>query len=292
MNPALILMLGGLGQYSCQTARATSYSYGTTYAAPVASTYNYGYQATSYAYAQPKVVKEIQFIAVAPSYDYYLGLAGSYLKDERAAVKQAEEQKSLATQVERLAAVIERMQQQQQPPQVIVQAPQPQPQPQPAPMFSPVPSPQGPSPQTPDGVAPPPVVPGPPPAPDKNPPVPGKSPRNFTPVLPPAPWGNPPTVPPGGPANTPPGHGVVPTDAALGVLNNRCARCHTGDPSKGNFRIFDAPGQPAALTLAQLRKIRARALGAEDMPPTAPLPDEDQATLFNWLIGPVRTAAR
>jgi hypothetical protein len=66
------------------------------------------------------------------------------------------------------------------------------------------------------------------------------------------------------------------------VLDANCAKCHTGDGSKGNQKFYESSGARVKLTPLQRFAIEtATSEDADDkaMPPSAPLPDADRAVL-------------
>jgi mono/diheme cytochrome c family protein len=262
---SLILSVASLlaGQACASHAAAYQAPYAASYS--YTPSYSYGYGAASY-YYQPKVVKEVQFVAYqAPN--YYLDVAGEYLRSERLAKAKQQQQDDLTKEVARLAVVIDGLRVAVTPPPP--PAPQPGPSPPPVvPLPPPTPSPQVQPPDT--GVPPPPPMPPPP----------GKAPAKAAPPVP---------------------QPVVPSsfdqtgNGGMAVLKAACARCHTGDTAKGSLRLFDVAGNPLAISPRHRLLIAVKATGAKpQMPPGKTLSPEAQEALLAYLVAdgqPVATVA-
>ena len=134
------------------------------------------------------------------------------------------------------------------------------------------------SPGRPSEAAPAPPTPGKtPPAPDPAPPDPSArfgagspAPDDAAPPPPPVPAASPgllvpPAPAPAGPTKT--GSVAPPPAATLSVLQNRCAKCHTGESADGGgFALFKAPGVPDDLSPLDVDLVEKR-VRAGTMPP-------------------------
>jgi hypothetical protein len=99
------------------------------------------------------------------------------------------------------------------------------------------------------------------------------------PAVPP-PTPQPPVAPPVAPPPQPGGDPV--TAAAVAILQQKCAKCHTGATSKGDFALFDDAGRLAQVGPLDLLMIDHQTY-SQKMPPGKPLTDPEYQALRDWV---------
>lgn len=70
----------------------------------------------------------------------------------------------------------------------------------------------------------------------------------------------------------------------VGILRNRCAKCHSGDGSKGDVRLFEADGKAVPFT-PELKFLVESTVNANEMPPSGDkLPDAEYQAIRSWAV--------